>query len=130
MTAVIHQQSTRVAEAARSAGLQPDDALAVLLAEITDLAKTVSAATAEREEDTRRTMMQAGLVVARQLAVKVEHRTAIAIGAAGVLISVLAGYTGYEIGSANAGAGPVVVCWQPKNGARVCTPAVWISTGG
>jgi hypothetical protein len=98
-------------------------------AEITSLAEAVSAAAVDREEDARRTVMQAGLVVARQLAVKIERRTAMAIGAAGVLIVVLAGYSGYEIGSANAGTGPVAVCWQPKNGARVCAPAVWLNTG-
>lgn len=123
MSEAVRQQSAEVVEAARRAGLQPDDELAVLLARITGLAETVSAVAAERQEDTERAIFRAGLTVARQLAVRVERRTAMAIGGAAVLIAIIAGYTGYEVGSA--GAGPVVVCWQ-QGGKPICGPAVWL----
>ncbi len=123
MSEIIRQQTAEVIEAARRAGLQPDDELAVLLARITGLAETVSAIAAERQEDAERAVFRAGLTVARQLAVRVEHRTAMAIGGAAVLIAVIAGYTGYEVGAAQTG--PVAVCWQ--QGARqVCGPAIWV----
>jgi hypothetical protein len=67
-------------------------------------------------------MFRAGLVVARQLAVWVEHRTAMAIGAVGILI-VVAGYIGYEVSPAQVG--PVAICWQ-QGGKHVCGPAVWL----
>ena len=123
MSEAVRGQSAEVLEAARRAGLQPDDELAVLLARITGLAETVSAIAAERQEDAERAMFRAGQVVARQLSVRVERRTAMAIGAVGVLIAVIAGYTGYEIGSAQAG--PVAVCWQ-QAGKQVCGSAVWL----
>lgn len=123
MSEAVRQQSAEVLEAARRAGLHPDDELAVLLARITGLAETVGAIATERREDAERAMIRAGLVVARRLAVRVERRTAMAIGAAAVLIAVVAGYSGYEIGAAQAG--PVAVCWQ-QGGRQVCGPAVWL----
>ena len=125
LSEAVRQQSTEVIEAARRAGLQPDDELAVLLARITGLAETVSAIAAERQEDTERAMFRAGMVVARQLAVRVERRTAMAIGGAAVLIAVISGYTGYEVGSAQTGS--VAVCWQ-QGGKQICGPAVWLGS--
>jgi hypothetical protein len=143
---MIRQRGAEVIEAAHRAGLQPDDDLAILLANITSLAATVGDATAaaqwaevlkrldesvqrlcadmeKQEDDIKRVMLRAGLVVARQLAVRMERRTAMAIGAAAVLIAVIAGYTGYQIGAA--GTGPIAACWQ-QAGKEVCAPAVWI----
>jgi hypothetical protein len=68
-------------------------------------------------------MLNAGLIVARQLAVRIERRTAMAIGAAAILIAATAGYTVYQIGSA--GTGSVAACWQ-QAGKEVCAPAAWI----
>jgi hypothetical protein len=123
VSTAVRQQAEDVVETARKAGIPPDDPLALLLAKLASLAGTVSASTAERQEELERAIFRAGLVVARQLAVRVERRTALAIGAAGVLIAVIAGYTGYEIGSAQPG--PVAVCWQ-QGGKQLCGPAVWL----
>jgi len=125
VSTAVRQQAEDVVETARKAGIPPDDPLALLLAKLASLAGTVSASTAERQEELERAIFRAGLVVARQLAVRVERRTALAIGAAGVLIAVIAGYTGYEIGSAQPG--PVAVCWR-QGGKQLCGPAVWLGS--
>ena len=125
MSTAVRQQAEDVVETARKAGIPPDDPLALLLAKLASLAETVSASTAERQEELERAIFRASLVIARQLAVRVERRTALAIGAAGVLTAVIAGYTGYEIGSAQPG--PVAVCWQ-QGGKQLCGPAVWLGS--
>ena len=126
MSEAVRQQSAEVLEAARRAGLHPDDDLAVLLARIARLAETVGALTAERQEDTERVMFRAGLVVARQLAVRVQRRTAVATGAACVLVAVVSGGIGYAIGTTTARLPPISACWQ-QNGHSVCTPAAWFA---
>ena len=149
MTGAISKQAAEVMEAARRNGLRPDDDLALLLAKITDLANAVGNATAEgqseatlkqlgaaaqkladgatvHEEEIGRTMFRAGLTVARQLAVRVERRTAVVIGAAGVLVAVLSGGIGYAIGTTTARLPPISACWQ-QNGHSVCTPAAWFA---
>ena len=124
MSEAVRQQSAEVLEAARRAGLHPDDELAVLLARIAGLAQTVGALAVDRQEDTERAMFRAGLVVARQLAVRVERRTAMAIGAAYVLVGVLSGGIGYAIGTTTARLPPISACWQ-QNAHDVCTAAAW-----
>jgi len=119
----VRQRGAEVIEAARQAGVQPDDPLAILLGKITVLAETVAAAARERQDVAERTLFRAGLVMARQLAVRLDRRTALVVGAAGVLIAVVAGYTGYEIGAARLG--PIAVCWQ-QTGKDVCAPAAWL----
>jgi hypothetical protein len=111
VSASIRQQSSDVMETARKAGIPPDDPLALLLAKLASLAETVSASDTERQEDLGRAMFRAGLTVARQLAVRVERRTAVAIGAAGVLVAVLSGGIGYAIGTTTARLPTISACW-------------------
>ena len=124
MSDSIRQQAGDVVETAHKAGIPSDDPLALLLTKLASLAETVSASDTERQEDLERAMFRAGLTVARQLAVRVERRTAVAIGAAGVLLAVLSGGIGYAIGTTTARLPPISACWQ-QNGHDVCTPAAW-----
>jgi hypothetical protein len=126
VSASIPQQSSDVVETARKAGIRSDDPLALLLAKLASLAETVSASDTTRQEDLERAMFRAGLTVARQLAVRVERRTAVAIGAASVLLAVLSGGIGYAIGTTTARLPPISACWQ-QNGHDVCTPAAWFA---
>ena len=126
MSDSIRQQSSDVVETARKAGIPPDDPLALLLAKLASLAETVSASSAERQEELERAMFRAGLTVARQLAVRVERRTAAAIGAVCVLIAVLSGGIGYAVGTTTARLPPISACWQ-QSGHDVCTAAAWFA---
>jgi hypothetical protein len=149
VTDAISKQAAEVMEAACRNGLRPDDDLALLLAKITDLANAVGNATAEgqneatlkqlgaaaqkltdaatvHEEEIGRAMFRAGLTVARQLAVRVERRTAVAIGAVCVLIAVLSGGIGYAVGTRTARLPPISACWQ-QSGHDVCTAAAWFA---
>jgi hypothetical protein len=149
VTSAIGKQAAEVMAAAHRNGLRPDDDLAVLLAKITDLADAVGNATAEgqsdatlkqlgaaaqkladaatvHEEEIGRAMFRAGLTVARQLTIRVERRTAVAIGAAGVLIAVLSGGIGYTVGATTARVPPISACWH-QSGHDVCTAAAWFA---
>ena len=70
MTDAGRQRSAEVIEAARQAGIQPDDPLAILLGKITVRAEAVSAARGERQDDAERTLFRAGLMIARQLTIR------------------------------------------------------------
>jgi len=123
MSGGIRREVERLGEAARQAGIQPDDPLAPVMQQLGALALMLGEAAERQKEEAERTIFRAGLVVARQLAVRVERRTAMAVGAVGVLIAVVAGYTGYEIGATRLG--PIAVCWQ-QTGKDVCAPAAWL----
>ena len=67
--------------------------------------------------------------IAFRIAGNIDRRTSIILAAALMLASAIGGAAGYVIGTAEAGRGPLAICWQ-KDGACVCAPAASLKLGG
>lgn len=122
----------------RSSVVLIDDPLAPVLHASADLARAMAEATDRLEklgsqtldEKVVATVERSSKAIAFRIARNIDRRTTIIAAIALMLTGVIGGAVGYVIGTAAADRGPIAVCWNSRNGARVCAPAVWLNTGG
>ena len=121
----------------RSSGVLADDPLASVLRASADLGRGMAEAIDRLEtlgskpldEKVVAPVERASKAIAFRIAGNIDRRTSIILAAALMLASAIGGAVGYAIGTAEAGRGPLDICW-PKDGARVCAPAVLLKPGG
>lgn len=134
----IAEAADRLEAEMRSAAVLADDPLASVLRASADLGRAMAEAIDRLEklgskpldEKVLAAVERAGKTIAFRIAGNIDRRTSIILAAALMLAGAIGGAVGYASGSADAGRGPLAICWQQKNAARVCAPAVWLKPGG
>ena len=119
----------------RSSGVLADDPLAPVLRASADLGRVMAEAIDRLEtlgskpldETVVAAVERASKAIAFRIAGNIDRRTSIILAAALMLASAIGGAVGYAIGTAEAGRGPLDICWQ-KGGA--CLRAVRLAQTG
>ena len=133
----IAEAADRLEAQTRSAAVLADDPLAPVLRASVDLGRVMAEAIDRLEnlgskpldEKVAAAVERASRGIAFRIARHIGRRTSIILAAALMLAGAIGGIVGYTIGTADAGRGPIAICWQ-QNGARTCAPAVWLRPGG
>jgi hypothetical protein len=133
----IAEAADRLEAQARSSAVLADDPLAPVLRASVDLGRAMAEAIDRLEklgskpldEKVIAAVERASKTIAFRLAGNIDRRTSIILATALMLAGAIGGAIGYAIGTADAGRGPLAICWQ-TGGARVCAPAVWLKPRG